>query len=99
MAIQGSIKTARAKDRGGKRFARKGKSGKLRLGKATRTIEPGATEILKSTPKGPKKKAKAATRKIKRALKRGSTVRAKLTIKITDEAGNLLVEKRTVRVV
>ena len=53
--------------------------------------------MLKLRPRGAKKAAKAAFKKINTAAKKGRKVTATITVKLVDAAGNERAVKRTVK--
>ncbi|MGB2852743.1 MAG: beta-propeller fold lactonase family protein [Solirubrobacterales bacterium] len=74
-------------------------SGKVRVGKRsyklkprTKTVSSGSSKTLKLKPK----KSKEA-KKIVKAMKKGKKAKAKLIVKLTDEAGNKKTEKLSIR--
>lgn len=89
---KGSIKVV---GKGKKRVGASAK--KIKLKKAKGTIGAGSRTILRQKLKGSKKQVKKTTRKLKKALAKGKKVRANISLKITDEAGNKLTAKRTVQ--
>lgn len=75
----------------------KGVKKAIQLTSATVRIAAGRTLTLKLKPKGTKKAAKAAFKKIKAAVRKGKKVTATITVKIVDAAGNTRRFKRTVK--
>ena len=69
----------------------------IKLTTTTTKIPAGKTLTLKLKPKGNKKAATAAFRKIKTAVKKGKKVTATIRLKIIDAAGNTRTVKRTVK--
>jgi hypothetical protein len=75
----------------------KGVKKTIKLATRTVTIAAGKSVMVKLKPKGTKKVAKAASKKIKNAIKAGKKVTASIKMKIVDSAGNKKTVKRTVR--
>ena len=75
----------------------KGAGKAIRLTSATATIAAGRSAMLKLKPRGAKKAAKAAFKKINTAVKKGRKVTASITVKLVDAAGNERAVKRTVK--
>ena len=75
----------------------KGAGKAIRLTSATATIAAGRSAMLKLRPRGAKKAAKAAFKKINTAVKKGKKVTASITVKLVDAAGNERAVKRTVK--
>ena len=69
----------------------------IKLRRATATIAAGQSATLKLKPKGAKRAVKAALKKINKAAANGKRVRAAITVRIVDVAGNTRLVKRTVR--
>ncbi len=63
----------------------------------TATIAAGRSATLKVKPKGARKAATAAFKKIKNAVKKRKKVTATISVKIVDVAGNTRNVKRTVK--
>ena len=63
----------------------------------TATIPSGQTLTLKIKPKGSKRVAAAALRRIRLAIRRGKKVTATITVRLVDAAGETRTVKRTVR--
>lgn len=69
----------------------------IKLKTSTTNVPAGKALTLKLKPKGNKKAATAAFKKIKAAVKKGKKVTATITLKIVDAAGNRRTVKRTVK--
>ena len=69
----------------------------IKLTSRTVRVAAGRTLTLKLKPKGSKKVAKAAFKKIRAAVKRGKKVTATITLTIVDAAGNKRRVKRIVK--
>lgn len=69
----------------------------IKLTSATARIAAGQSATLKLKPKGTKKAATAAFKKISNATRKGRIVTARITVKITDAAGNRRIVRRTVK--
>jgi hypothetical protein len=70
---------------------RAGASKIVRLASVTRTVRPGTTKKLRL------RLGKRALARVKRALKRGTRVKAKITVRARDAAGNTTVKRLRVR--
>ena len=75
----------------------KGVKKAIKLTTTTVRVAAGQSLTLKLKPKGSKKAAAAAFKKIKAAVKKGKQVTATITLKIVDAAGNKRTVKRTVK--
>ena len=69
----------------------------IQLASRTVRLAAGQTLSLKLKPKGTKKTAKAALKRIKLAVAKGKKVTATITLKIVDANGNKRTVKRTVK--
>lgn len=69
----------------------------IKLTTATATVAAGRSLTLRLQPRGGRKAAKAAFRKIKRAVDKRKKVTAAITLRIVDAAGNARTVKRTVK--
>ena len=69
----------------------------IKLTTTTTKVPAGRTLMLKLKPKGSKKTAAAAFKRIKTAVDKGKKVTAAITLKIVDAAGNRRTAKRTVK--
>ncbi len=74
-------------------------SGKVKLGKKSYKLKPASKSVSSGKQKNLKLKPKKSkdAKKIAKALKQGKKAKAKLTVKLTDEAGNKKTEKLSVR--
>ena len=75
----------------------KGVTKTIRLTRASTRIAAGKSAKIRIKLKGSTKTARAAFRKIKRAVRRGKVVTAKITIRVTDDAGDSRLVTRRVR--
>jgi hypothetical protein len=69
----------------------------IRLTSPKMTIGAGRSATLKLKPKGTKSVARAAFKRIKKAVMAGKKVTATITIRVVDTAGHVRVVKRTVK--
>lgn len=75
----------------------KGVKKAIRLTSTKAVIAAGQTLTLKLAPKGSKKVARAALKRIKAAIAKGTKVTATITVRIVDAAGHTRSSKRTVK--
>ncbi len=81
-----------------KRASAAGSGGRIRLTRVSKSVAAGKATVLRQKVAGPKKKVSKKQRQIKKALHKGDKVRAQVTIKLKDEAGNARRVKRVVRI-
>lgn len=74
-------------------------SKKVKLQKEKASIDAGERNVFRLQPKGNKKQLKKFAKKAKKLDKKGKKVRANVSVKASDDAGNTLRQRRTVRLV
>ena len=74
-------------------------NGRVKVGKRSYALKPQSKSVFSGSSKNLKLKPKKSkdAKKIAKALKKGKKAKAKLTVKLTDEAGNTKTEKLSVR--
>lgn len=95
VVIKPKKKKGKGKKKGRAGVAAKAKTTELQA--ETKQIEGGERTILRLKYKGSKNKRKKLTKKLVRAIKKGSDVKLRTQVKFTDEAANTALEKRVSR--